>query len=433
MKQKRRSFLKESGKNAAGAALLFSSASSLHAKGASDRLAIGILGGSRGLYLGKEFLKDNVQLRYVCDPDAERLDRMKRDLKAERATGDFRTILDDKAVDAVIVATPDHWHAPATIMACDAGKHVYVEKPCSHNIREGRLMVEAARRTGRVVTVGTQSRSTTTLKTGIELLHKGEIGKVLVAKAWNSQKRRNIGHKKPGDPPKGFDYSMWTGPAPRTPFRENCHHYTWHWWYSFGTGDAGNDGVHELDLAVWGLGLTTHPSRVTGYATKMFFDDDQQFPDTQYITYEYPGNGTIGEKRMLFYEHHIWSPYGLQGFDSGNAFYGTKGYMILTKRSGWKIFDSRDRVVKEQKGGCSVPQHISNFIDCVHTGRRPNADIETGHRSAALSHLANILGKTGRSGIHFDPEKEAIVDAHDINSLTGREYQEGHWAVPKGG
>jgi predicted dehydrogenase len=280
--------------------------------------------------------------------------------------------------------------------------------------------------------VGTQSRGTPTIRNGIQLLRDGAIGKVLVAKAWNSQRRANIGHQKPSDPPSGFDYDLWVGPAPMRPYQSNCQHGTWHWWYDFGTGDAGNDGVHELDIASWGLGVDTHPSRVSGHGSKIYFDDDQQFPDTQYVVYEYPPKDAASPKQLLVYEHRIWSPYHQEGAENGCAFYGTEGYMILAKATGWKVYGPRDKLIREESGGLSMPDHAADFLAAIRDHRRPNADIEIGHRSAVLSHLANILARTGRPGLTFDPGTQRFIDAPDADALIGRAYRENHWAAPKG-
>ena len=198
-----------------------------------------------------------------------------------------------------IVATPDHWHAPAAILACKAGKHVYVEKPCSHTIREGRLLVEAARKNNCVVQHGTQVRSTTMMIEAVQALREGIIGDVLVAKAWNIQKRRSIGKGRTTDPPAGLDYETWVGPAPMIPYQANRVHGGWHWWYHFGTGDMGNDGVHDIDYCRWGLGVDVHPSKVVALGGKFFFDDDQQFPDTQQVTFEYPAQKPTETSRLL--------------------------------------------------------------------------------------------------------------------------------------
>jgi len=399
---------------------------------ANERLTIGLIGcGGRGRGVAGSLAGHGCKIAYVCDPDPGRARSAQQQLSADHAVTDLREVLDDRAVDAVVVATPDHWHGPATILACDAGKHVYVEKPCSHNIREGRLMVEAAKRTRRVIQVGTQARSTAMSAGAIEKLHQGAIGDVLVAKAWNSQRRGNIGHAKPSDPPAGFDYDAWIGPAPMRPYQKNCHHYTWHWWYDFGTGDAGNDGVHELDIARWGLGNPGHPVMVSGYGSKMHFDDDQQFPDTQYVTFEFPGEGPAAG-RLLVYEHRIWSPYRQEGLENGNAFYGTEGMLVLGKGSAWKLYGPRNKLIAEGKGRQDTDAHTANFIEAIREGTRPNARIEIGHHSATLAHLANILARTGHRQLAFDPKNEQILDDPEADVLVKRTYRNGHWAVPKG-
>ena len=203
--------------------------------------------------------------------------------------------------------------APAAILACDAGKNVYVEKPCSHNIREGRLMVEAARRNKRVVQTGTQSRSADHVIRAMELLRSGAIGDVLVAKSWNSQLRSSIGRAKPSDPPPGLDYDLWIGPAPMVPYQSNLLPGIWRWWFDFGCGDMGNDGVHDLDIARWGIGVQTHPSTVAALGGKYFFDDDQQFPDTAYVMFEYPADGR--RKKQLIFDNQL-APYVQEGHEN---------------------------------------------------------------------------------------------------------------------
>jgi len=273
--QSRREFLQAAGLGTAGVTALAVAAPSPAANSANERITLGVIGMSRGRLLAEEFAKHGVGIAYVCDVDDGRLRRAEQESKAGHGVTDFRRILDDKSVDAVAIAAPDHWHVPAALLALAAGKHVYVEKPCSHNIREGRLLAEAARRSKRVVQVGSQSRSTAFIREAVDMIRGGAIGDVLMAKAWNSQRRSNIGHVKPSEPPAGFDYDLWVGPAPMRPFRKNCHHYTWHWAYDFGTGDVGNDGIHELDIARWGLGDPNHPTVVSGHGSKLHFDDDQ--------------------------------------------------------------------------------------------------------------------------------------------------------------
>jgi predicted dehydrogenase len=292
-------------------------------------------------------------------------------------------------------------------------------------------MLDAARRHNRVVQVGTQARSSAHALKAIQRLRDGVIGDVLIAKAWNSQLRRNIGHQKSTNPPAHLDYDLWVGPAPMRPYQSNLLPGVWRFWYDFGVGDIGNDGVHELDVARWGLGVTTHPGTVAALGSKFFFDDDQQFPDTQYCVYEYPGDGRIGHKRQLVYEQRDWSPYVQEGHENGVAFYGTKGYMILGKGS-FEVFGPKNAPLEKFTGGRpDLPAHHQNFLDCVRGGGRPNADIEEGHLSAALAHLGNIACRVNRV-LRFDPAAEQILGDDEANALVRRKYRDGHWAVPKG-
>ena len=377
-----------------------------------------------------------VKIVALVDVDAERLAQAVRSVTDEGhpspfATDDLRKVLERSDIEAVWIATPDHWHAPATIMACNAGKHVYVEKPCSHNLREGRLMIEAARKNNRIVQVGTQSRSTAHIRAAIERLHSGAIGDVLVAKAWNSQLRGNIGRRQPTEAPANLNYDYWVGPAPMRPYQSNLLHSIWRFWYDFGVGDIGNDGVHDIDIARWGLGVERQPSKITATGSKYFFDDDQQFPDTQYCVFEWPADDNVKHNRMLVYEQRDWSPYIQEGFENGNAFYGTKGMMILGKNGGWKLFGPRNKLIEEMTGGFDLPAHHDNFIKAIRQGEKPHADIAVNHLSTSLCHLANIACKVGRT-LNFDPENEQIINDSPANAMLRRQYREGHWAVPKG-
>ena len=434
-KLSRRNLLKRSGAWATAVAL-----TGLHgprrAAAANDRISLGVIGpGGHGSGLLRSFAAQaDVEVAYVCDPDASRMNQAARTVeqargRAPQAVADLRRVLDDEEVDAVVIATPDHWHAPATILACQAGKHVYVEKPCSHNIREGRLMVEAARRYGRTVQVGTQSRSAAYVARAVQLLREGAIGEVLVAKAWNSQLRRDIGQSQPEEPPPHLDFDLWVGPAPMVPYQSTLLHATWRWFLAFGTGDIGNDGVHDIDIARWGLGVETHPDTVAAIGGKYFFGDDQQFPDTQYVVFEY--NTAGARKKQLVYEQRLWSPYVQEGYENGNAFYGTEGLLILGKHEGWQLYGPRNELRDQMKGRLDGALHHRDFLDCLKTGRRPVADIEIGHLSATLAHLGNIATRVGRV-LHFDPRAEQIITDDQANGLVRRTYRAGHWAVPKG-
>ena len=432
MATNRRKFMQQAG---LGMAATMSTASWARAKDANERLVVAVIGcgGMGTAHLRTLITHKNVEVAAVCDPDRQRLSAaVKLAAKQGRepqSVPDMRRIFNDKRINAVFIATPDHWHAPATLLALAAGKHVYVEKPCSHNIREGRLMIEAARRHRRVVQVGTQSRSTEHVRTAMQMLREGAIGDILMARVWNSQLRRNIGRAKPGNPPENLDYDLWVGPALMVPYQANRLHYTWHWWYNFGTGDMGNDGVHDLDIGRWGLGVETHPATIAALGGKYFFDDDQQFPDTQSVIFEFPGNGKIGQKKQLIYEQHIWTPYKLEGYENGNAFYGTRGLLVLGKEAGWRLYGPRNKEIKSMTGRPDLAAHHRNFFDAIRKNARPNGDIEINHLSSSLCHLGNIATRVGRV-LHFDPKTEEIEKDKEAGPMVWREYRE-HWAAPR--
>jgi predicted dehydrogenase len=405
----------------------------------SRQVVFGMIGpGGMGTHHLKQLCaRKDTTVAYVCDVDEKRLAAAAKLVesatgKAPKAVKDLRRVLDDGSVDAVFIATPDHWHAPASILALDAGKHVYVEKPCCHNIREGRLMAEAVKRSGKCLQVGTQSRSTPGVQEAMTRIREGEIGEVLVAKAWNSQLRRSIGKSKPADPPKYLDFDLWLGPAPAVPYRANLLPGIWRWWYDFGCGDIGNDGVHDIDVALWGLGVTTHPERLACQGGKYFFDDDQQFPDTQYAVFEYALKGKAAGRKQLIFEQRIWSPYVQEGYENGAAFYGTKGMLVIGHSVGWKLYGPRNKLIAEKTGRPDLAAHHSNFLECVRGEQKQlAADVMSGHLAATIVHLANIAARVGRV-LRFDPKKEQILDDSEAARMVRRTYREGHWAVPRG-
>jgi len=391
---------------------------------------MGVRGRGRSLTEAFAALPD-VEISYVCDVDETVVEPAlkiieKSGRKRPPVVSDIRRCLDDKAVDAIVMGTPIHWHAPGTILACSAGKDVYVEKPVSHNIREGRWMVEAARRDKRIVQTGTQLPSLPVTQRFHDYVDSGKLGRVVMAKVWNVQLRRNIGHKADEPIPAGLDYDIWTGPLPQLPFNRNRFHSTVNWHWHYGCGDIGNDGVHELDIARRALHVRL-PKSVSGMGKKLYFDDDQQTPDTMNITYDY------GDK-VIQYEQRLWNPYGLEACDNGVAVYGDKAVAQFGhfhgKQWGFRVFDERNKMIHEDQhegGSIDVP-HARNFVDCVKSRKAPNVEIEEGHLSTSLAHIGNIVARTGRSIrlIH-----EAVDSDPEANALVSRQYRE-HWSTPKG-
>jgi predicted dehydrogenase len=384
--------------------------------GANEKIRVGVIGvRGRGAELAQGFAKQkDSEVVAICDVDDASFAKPLKLVdeaggKPPRTEKDFRRLLDDKSIDAIAVATPDHWHALMTVMACQAGKDVYSEKPASHNVVEGRRMVEAARKYKRVVQIGTQRRSTPHVQEAIGHVRSGGIGKVGLARAWIHQKRKPIGHGTPGPVPAGVDYAMWQGPAPDRPFMSNRFHYNWHWFWNWGTGEVGNNGIHGVDVARWGLGVDA-PLRVASGGGKYVFDDDQEVPDTQVVTWEFPTT-------CIVWEHRMWSAHGNDGMGFGIAFYGDKGTLIVDEKS-WRVEDG------VKAGGTSTGgqgAHFKNFLDCVKDRSAPNADVEIGHLSTRLCHLGNIAHRTGRK-LTFDAATESFPGDPEASRLLGREY-----------
>ncbi len=429
----RRKFLADASAGVA-ASMLFSTVKS-SAVGANEQVRIGIIGsGNQGKshQLALSTLP-NAKIAYVCDIDKERLDEGVARTGAQ-ATTDFRKILDDPSIDGVTIATPDHWHVPAALLALEAGKHVYVEKPCSYNIHESQLLSQAVAKSKLVFQHGTQSRSCPGIQEAMALLHDGIIGDVYIARCWNWQKRKNIGHMQPSKPPANVDYDTWVGPAPWVPFQANRFHYDWHWWHNFGTGDIGNDGAHELDTAAWGLGVTEHPSTVSGVGGIYYFDDDREWPDTMQVTYEYPGNGKVGQRKMLIFEQRLWSVSYPHNVDAGIEYYGSEGMMFISKRGKFAVYDNEKKAVPVTIEGsmkAEVAENQQNWVDCIKSGNTPNAPIDVAQRNATVIHLGNISSELCRT-IRFDPETEKVIDDKQANNMLARKYRDGgHWSVPK--
>ncbi len=386
----------------------------------SERVNLCVVGiRGRGAGLAKNFAKlPNAQITHICDVNESLFGASIKAISdiqqsAPQPVQDLRRVLENKSVDALVVATPDHWHALATIWGCQAGKHVYVEKPISNNVFEGRQMVQAARKYDRVVQVGTQSRSVPHYLEAVEFLRSGKLGRVHMAKAWNSQLRRRVPAVPDSAVPSGLDWNIWQGPAPDQAYNENRYTYGWRWMWDYGTGDMGNDGVHDLDIARWGLGVDL-PTQIQCTGSKLEFTDDiQETPDTQIATFTFPET-----KAVLVYEQRLWSPYFQDGFENGVAFYGTDGCLLIG-RQGWKVIEKRNKLAFEKQVEFSDLPHLGNFLSCVQNGGTPNCDIEQGYRSTLLAHLGNLSFRVGRP-LKFDQATHTIADDPQATELLKR-------------
>jgi predicted dehydrogenase len=412
----RRSFLKSS-----VAAAPLSAAS---ARLPSDQLrvaVVGVRGRGRSHIRGFAESPDTV-VTTLCDVDLNIVGPAQKILAdagapKPKVVQDFRRVLDDKDIDIVSIATPDHWHALGAIWACQAGKDVYVEKPVSHNVSEGRRIVEAARKYGRIVQTGTQSRSVPALQQAMKFMHDGGIGKIYMAKGLCYKRRKSIGNTPDGPAPEGVDYNLWLGPAPERPYSRNRFHYNWHWIWDYGTTDMGNQGIHQMDIARWGLNKHELPTKIHGAGEKFVYDDDQETPNTQISTFEYDDALLVFEVRGLLTNDE-------KGVTVGNIFYGSDGYLTIG-RDGWKSYlGEKGEPGPSESETDEGPSHFQNFADAVKKRDRSvlNADILEGHLSSALCHLGNISYRTGRK-LTFDPSWENFPGDDEANAYLTRRYR----------
>ncbi len=429
----RRDFVKNSAAVAAASAVMIGPKTWA---GANDKIRVACVGvhGRGGSHIRGFQALPGVEVTTLCDVDEKVLkDRTKefeeKGWKKPKTYTDIRKLLEDKDVDVVAMATPNHWHALGTIWACQAGKDVYVEKPASHNIFEGRKMVEAARKYNRMVQCGMQIRSSIAIQAAVEFMKSGQLGEVYMAKGLCYKWRNTIGHT-PNEPvPEGVHYDTWLGPAPNRPFSRNRFHYNWHWHWDYGNGDIGNQGVHQLDVARWGLGLDTHPVKIQSMGGHMMFDDDQETPNVQHAFFEYPNpDGGGDKKKMLQFEVRHWMTNHEGGIGEGPSntvgiiFYGSEGYLVVDSYNSWHTFFGRKREPgpNANAGG----DHYQNFIDAVRARDYTilNGDVEEGHLSAALNHMAMTAYRLERT-LEFDPKKEMYVNDDEANAMLTREYR----------
>jgi predicted dehydrogenase len=367
-----------------------------------------------------------VRVAVLCDPDRKILDERAGQFESKYGyrpdtETDLRKVYDRKDVDVVGIATPNHWHALATIWACQAGKDVYVEKPGSHNVVEGRKMVEAAKKYGRVVQHGVQLRSSEAVREAVEHLRNGTIGKVYMARGLVFRNRPSIGHAKdPDTPPKELDWDLWQGPAQERAFSRRIVHYNWHWHWDYGNGDVGNQGIHETDMCLWGLGLETLPSQVVAMGGKFLWDDDKETPEVLSSSYFFPE-----QNQMIEFEVRPWATNTEGGAGVGNIFYGSEGYLLIKGYNTYEIYLGKgNKPGPKNSDGDPVGKHFANFIEAVrsHDPSILHGPVETAHVSSALAHLGNIAYRVGRQ-LKFDPAADSFVGDSEAVALLKRHYR----------
>jgi predicted dehydrogenase len=404
--------------------------------GANDRIRVAVMGvNSRGFALATNFAKqENAVVSHIADVDtraaakcAAAVNGIQQDKTKE--IKDFRKALEAKEADVLAIAAPDHWHAPAAILASAAGKHVYVEKPCSHNPHEGELLLAAAAKYKNKIQMGNQRRSWPNVAAAIKEIHDGAIGRAYFAKTWYTNNRAAIGNGKKVDVPSWLDYELWQGPAPRKAYRDNIIHYNWHWFWNWGTGEACNNGTHMVDLARWGLEVN-YPVEVSSSGGRYRYQDDWQTPDTQVINLEFEN------RKMISWEGRSCNGKLIEGSGAGIQFFGDNGSMLIDGNA-YKIFNSKDELIKEVKDVAIVDPrnlsnpsesldalHLQNFFNAIRKGTPLQSDIVGGHQSTLLCQLGNIALRSG-STLKTDPRNGHILNNESAKKYWSREYAKG--------
>ena len=403
--------------------------------GSNDRLNFAVIGLNGRAYAHLSALKANrsaARVSHVCDVDDNILrkfaDRVQQEMGETAATDkDFRRILEQKDVDAITIATPDHWHAPMAIAALQAGKHVYVEKPCSHNAAEGEMLVRAQQKYQKLVQMGTQQRSSPHTIEIVERIHGGIIGRPYFAKAWYSNVRKSIGTGKDAPVPPHLDWDLWQGPAPRRPYRDNVQPYNWHWFRIYGTGETLNNGTHEVDVCRWALGVD-YPERVSSSGGRYQFKDDWQFYDTLVTSFAY-------QDKMISWEGKSCQGMKYYGRDRGSTIMGTTGTVLLD-RDGYEIYDLEGKKTSEfRRGGTTsssdlvgrdsmTDAHFANFIAGIRNGEKLNAPVSAGNISVTMLQISNIAWEVNRE-LHLDTQDGRIQGDPEAMKMWGREYENG--------
>src|SRR5271154_6225673 len=433
----RREFLDTLAIGAAGLTISSTAKSYGQIMGANDRLNFAVIGLNSRAYAHLSALKANratARIAHVCDVDRNTLkkfaDATQQQLGDTPAMDtDFRKVLAIKEIDAITIATPDHWHTPIAILGLQAGKHVYVEKPCSHNPAEGALLVEAQRKYGKLVQMGTQQRSSAHTIEVVDKIRNGVIGRPYYAKAWYSNVRKSIGYGKPAPVPAQLDWDLWQGPVPRKQYTDNIQPYNWHWFRDYGTGEALNNGTHEVDVCRWALDVEM-PERVTSSGGRYQFKDDWQFYDTLVTSFEY-------DDKLLSWEGKCCNGMKFYGRDRGSTIVGTTG-TVLVDRDGYEVYDLKGNKTSEFKVGKATSSedlvcadsmtdlHFANFIAAVRKGEKLNAPVSIGNVAVTMLQLSNIAWEVNRE-LLLDPKDGKVQDDRDAMKMWGREYEKG-WA-----
>lgn len=435
---KRRKFLRDSAAGLTGAGLTSftaNAASQNQVAGANRRLRVGLIGcGGQGTSDLRAMLRaGNVECVALCDVDDEQTAKTRQLVetqfkqKPDLFARDFRRVLDRKDIDLVIVGTPDHWHALPTVMACQAGKDVYVEKPLSLTIAEGRVMVDVARRYNRVVQMGTQQRSSTHYAEAVEYLRSGKLGQIRLVKTWAYQDWMGNIPKVPDEaPPATVDYDFWLGPAPKRPFNRNRFHFNFRWYYDYSGGLMTDWGAHMIDVANWGMGVKAPRAAMSVGGKFGFPDDAEETPDTQQALWEF-------DNYTMVWEHATAIGQGPYMRDHGVAFHGNNGVLVVD-RGGWEVLPETETKKRKKvyrmageprRGGGGEDMHfnhVKNFLDCVESRKRPNSDIEIGHNSMIACHLANIAFRAKRR-VNWDVENEKVIGDPEAQKLVAKEYR----------
>ncbi len=431
MSRSRRQFLQSTGSATASLAAATAIRPLYAAAARPEQVRLGIIG-CGGIMThhvkGLAGRGDNVSIAWLCDVDPAQIKRMATHVNsaqtaAPKQTADYEDVIADRGVDAVILATPHHWHAPMAVRAMQEGKDVYIEKPVSHVYNEGHVIIQASDKYDCVVQQGSQMRNSPVTDRAAALLADGIIGDIRVARAWTAETRSVVKPVPDTQPPEGVDYDRWLGPAPARPFNKLRFHQTWRMFRDYANGEIGDDGIHDIDMAAWGLGIDSAPNQITARGSRMMLHGHaSEYPDNMHVVWEFP------DGRVMVYENYPFTAYGLHGFDNGNVFYGTKGYMIFSRRGAFSVFlgpkSKPGPTEGDVRGERGYGEHMTEFLSAVRSGnRQTRSRAEVAHRSCALVHLGEIACRTtGR--LDFDPKTETFIDNDDANAMLSKSYRQ---------